>query len=167
MKLFSAVLFSSSTLSLTTSHSNRTTLDHMLRVMYVTTWHSRMLICCRCERVHPIFHSLSTSGMKWNDGYVISKISQCRKRKWIRYWYASGTISHKHLLTHWSDQCVVVAKPVSVSMKMVDTNATGFVNVQKTLVLFKTSTQWIQVTLNVIRLIVWRKMDYLTISCTQ
>jgi len=42
-------------------------------------------------------------------------------------------------------------------MQMVDTHATDFANVQSTLVQFKTSTQWIQVTLNVIRLIVWWK----------
>ena len=42
-------------------------------------------------------------------------------------------------------------------MQMVDTHATDFVNVQKTLVLFKTSTQWIQAILNAIRLIVWWK----------
>jgi len=39
-------------------------------------------------------------------------------------------------------------------MQMVDTHTTEFVNIQKTLVLFKTSTQWIQAMLNVICLIV-------------
>jgi hypothetical protein len=67
-------------------------------------------------------------------------------------WSVSGTISHKHCVTHWLDQYVAVAKPAS--MQMVDTQVTNLVNVHKTLVLFKTSTQWIQVTLNVIRLIV-------------
>ena len=39
-------------------------------------------------------------------------------------------------------------------MQMVDTHVTNLVNVHETHVLFKTSTQWIEVTLNVIRLIV-------------
>jgi len=40
-------------------------------------------------------------------------------------------------------------------MQMVDINTTDFV--QKTIVLFKTYIQWIQVTLNIIRLIVLMK----------
>jgi hypothetical protein len=38
---------------------------------------------------------------------------------------------------------------------------------QHCLVLFKTFTKWIQVTLNVIGLMVWWKMHYSTIYCTQ
>ena len=68
-------------------------------------------------------------------------------------------------IAHWLDQCVAVGKTVSV--QMVNTQATDFVNVQKTLVLLKTSIQWIQVMLNVIRPIIWWKMHYLTRYCTQ
>ena len=71
-------LFRSSKLRPTTWHSSRTTLDHMLRVLYVTTWHSRMLMCYHGQRFHLIFHPLSTSRVKWNYGYVIYKISQWR-----------------------------------------------------------------------------------------
>ena len=70
----SAICYSK--LNATTSHSSRTTLDHMLRVFYVTTWYSRMLMCYRGQLFHPIFHLLNSSGMKWNDRYVICKISQ-------------------------------------------------------------------------------------------
>ena len=143
MILFSSMLFRSSKLRKTTSHCSRTTLDHMLRVLYMTTWHSRMLMCYHGKRIHPIFHPLSTSGIKRNDGYIICKISQWRYRKLIWHWSVSGTISHKHFVTHWLDQYVTVAKPAS--MQMVDTQATNLVNVHKTHVLFKTSTQWIQV----------------------
>jgi len=64
MKLFNAMLFHSSKLRPTTSHSSRTTLDHILRVLYVTTWHRRMSTCYRGQRFHPIFQPLRTSGMK-------------------------------------------------------------------------------------------------------
>jgi hypothetical protein len=46
----------------------------------------------------------------------------------------------QQFLAHWLGQCVAVAKPAS--MQMVDTHAADFVDVQKTLVLFKTSTKW-------------------------
>jgi hypothetical protein len=39
------------------------TLDHMLRVLYETAWHSRMLMCYHGQRFHPIFHPLSI----WDD----------------------------------------------------------------------------------------------------
>ena len=63
MKLFSAMLFRSSKLRQITSHSSMKTLDHMLRVLYETAWHSRMLMCYHGQRFHPIFHPLSI----WDD----------------------------------------------------------------------------------------------------
>ena len=89
MKLFNAILFRSSKLRPTTSHLSRTTLDHILPMLYVTTWHTRMLVCYRGQRFHPIFHPLSTSGMKWNDGYVICKIRLTLVEMgpaWIHIW---------------------------------------------------------------------------------
>jgi hypothetical protein len=46
----------------------------------------------------------------------------------------------QQFLAHWLGQCLAVAKPAS--MQMVETHAVDFVDVQKTLVLFKTSTKW-------------------------
>jgi hypothetical protein len=130
VKLFSAMLFRSSKLRPITPHSSMKTLDHMLRVLYETAWHSKMLMASGFTRSFTHW----ASGMKWNDSYVICKISHWRYRKWIRHWSVSGTKSHKNFLTHWLDQCVSVAKP-AWSMQMVDTYATDFVNVQKILVL--------------------------------
>jgi hypothetical protein len=75
MRYRGAMLFRPSKFRPTTSYYSRTTLDYTL---YVTFWHSRMLMCYRDQWFHLIFHALSTSGMKWNDGYVIWKISQSR-----------------------------------------------------------------------------------------
>jgi hypothetical protein len=79
------VLFCTSMFRPTTSRPSRTMLDYMLCVFYVTTWHSRILMCYRGQRFHSICYPLSTSEMKRNDGYVIWGILDINKVSSVAY----------------------------------------------------------------------------------
>ena len=126
MRYRDAMLFLPSKLRLATSYYSRTTIYYMLRVLYVTTWHSIMLMCYRDQRFHLILHALSTSG--WNGTTVMSSAKSAS--------HVSGNESgidpyieqyptNIFFITHWLDQCVAVAKPAS--MQMVNTHTTDFV----------------------------------------
>jgi hypothetical protein len=66
----SVVLLECDVVVLSLDKQNNISLSNLTPVAY------SMLMCYRGQLFHPIFHLLSSSGMKWNDRYVICKISQ-------------------------------------------------------------------------------------------